>query len=293
MKSLDYNTISNLFNKRLFENAKSSLLIKIAKNPNRYIGLYRPSKPYTKIIQNITQSHEIKFGDAFEELIRLNFESLGYKSLERNYYLENGDRINYDQLFSKDGVVIFIEQKVRDDHDSTKKRGQIENFEKKLKNLQQLGYTDIRSYIYFIDDSLRKNKNYYLERIEYLKEFYNCDIYLTYGKELYLSEDIEQNWEDDILFFLKKWKKSLPELPELNFDLDFEDTFNEIKLMSINDLIKLFSNEEIIKQIFPILFPSKKTLRILSSFYNNEFIVSGNNKIKKLYLLIDKSIELY
>ena len=152
---------------------------------------------------------------------------------------------------------------------------------------------DIRSYIYFIDDSLRKNKNYYLERIEYLKEFYNCDIYLTYGKELYLSEDIEQNWEDDILFFLKKWKKSLPELPELNFDLDFEDTFNEIKLMSINDLIKLFSNEEIIKQIFPILFPSKKTLRILSSFYNNEFIVSGNNKIKKLYLLIDKSIELY
>ena len=65
MKSLDYNTISNLFNKRLFENAKSSLLIKIAKNPNRYIGLYRPSKPYTKIIQNITQSHEIKFGDAF------------------------------------------------------------------------------------------------------------------------------------------------------------------------------------------------------------------------------------
>ena len=201
MRSLDYNIISNLFNKRLFENAKSSLLIKIAKNPNRYIGLYRPSKPYTKIIQNITQSHEIKFGDAFEELIRLNFESLGYKSLERNYYLENGDRINYDQLFSKDGVVIFIEQKVRDDHDSTKKRGQIENFEKKLKNLQQLGYTDIRSYIYFIDDSLRKNKNYYLERIEYLKEFYNCDIYLTYGKELYLSEDIEQNWEGDILFF--------------------------------------------------------------------------------------------
>ena len=35
-------------------------------------------------------------------------------------------------FFKKDDVHYFVEQKVRDDHDSTKKRGQISNFEKKL-----------------------------------------------------------------------------------------------------------------------------------------------------------------
>ncbi|GAA7762346.1 hypothetical protein JP0169_14870 [Helicobacter pylori] len=39
------------------------------KNPERYLGIFRPTKPKTKLLQNLLTSHEIKFGDAFEYLI--------------------------------------------------------------------------------------------------------------------------------------------------------------------------------------------------------------------------------
>ena len=63
-------------NKKLFEGSSADLLDKIAKNPDRYIGIFRPTKPRTKIIQNITQSHEIKFGDALENIFEEYFEKM-------------------------------------------------------------------------------------------------------------------------------------------------------------------------------------------------------------------------
>lgn len=63
---LEYNYFADKLNNRLFEGSSADLLDKIVKNPDRYIGLFRPTKPKTKLIQNITQSHEIKFGDALE-----------------------------------------------------------------------------------------------------------------------------------------------------------------------------------------------------------------------------------
>ena len=48
---------------------KRELLKKVADRPERFIGLFRPSKPGTKILQHLLHSHEIRFGDALEELI--------------------------------------------------------------------------------------------------------------------------------------------------------------------------------------------------------------------------------
>ena len=128
---LEYNTFINKLNETLFEGSSADLLNKIVSSPDRYVGIFRPTKPKTKLIQNITQSHEIKFGDALENIFEDYFRALGFEMLPKRLYArETKDNKDYDidQLFKKENIIYLIEQKVRDDHDSTKKVGQFSNF---------------------------------------------------------------------------------------------------------------------------------------------------------------------
>ena len=159
---MKYEKFKNIFNETIFEESKALLIEKIAKYPNRYIGLFRPTKPKAKILQNLLQSHEIRFGDAFEEVIEEYFKEFGYEILEKKFVNGDNDELNLDQCFKFNNKVYFIEQKIRDDHDSTKKRGQIENFEKKLNEMiSKYGERNLVGIFYFIDPDLQKNKNYY------------------------------------------------------------------------------------------------------------------------------------
>lgn len=51
---MSYENFKDNLNKRLFEGSRKVLLENIADNPDRFIGLFRPTKPKTKIIQNLT-----------------------------------------------------------------------------------------------------------------------------------------------------------------------------------------------------------------------------------------------
>ena len=289
MNKLNYDEIKTIFNSKIFENSKTDLLTKLADTPNRYIGIFRPTKPKTKIIQNITQSHEIKFGDAFELLIRKCFEHFGYKSLERKIKIEN-NYVDLDQLFEKNNRVILIEQKIRDDHDSTKKRGQIENFEKKINLLIEKYDCDISCYFYFIDSDLQKNRNYYDSEINKMRNAYKLDINICYGNELFTKEGFENAWEQEIISFLKEWREDLPDLPEINFDLNHKETFEEVKNIQPLYFRKLLDNEELVKTIFPIIFPNSETLKLLSAHFKEKSLVA--NKQQQIYLYLHQKLNL-
>ena len=128
-KIMDYSKFKSIFNNTIFEKSKSDLLTKIANSPERYVGLFRSSKPKTKIIQNLLQSYEIRFGDAFEIVIEEILKENQFKILDKKFNI-NGKKLVVDQIFSKNDKLFFVEQKIRDDHDSTKKTGQIDNFKK-------------------------------------------------------------------------------------------------------------------------------------------------------------------
>ena len=100
------------------------LLKTVIKNPNRYTGIFRLSNAKTKLIQNVTQSREIKFDDFMEDIVTDYISMMGYKNLSKNIGNdEDGNALSADQVFTKGNTVFLIEQKIRDDHDSTKKRG--------------------------------------------------------------------------------------------------------------------------------------------------------------------------
>ncbi|UJG41680.1 MAG: restriction endonuclease [Candidatus Heimdallarchaeum aukensis] len=266
---LPYEVFKRILTKTIFQNAKISLLEKVAKYPSRYTGLFRPTKPKLKLIQNITQSNEILFGDAFEIIINEYLNRLGFSPIKKNYSY-NGNDLMFDQIVGKENTIIYIEQKIRDDHDSTKKRGQIENFEKKGELLLKL-YPDfkITGIMYFIDPNLKKNRRYYMQELQRISTQFNFETHLFYGKEFFEWIGKDEIWLE-ITSYLSKWKEEIPDFPTINFDENPEESFEEIKHLQPNLLIKLLRNDAICKEIFPELFPEKTTLNLLLEYYIHE-----------------------
>jgi len=267
---MKYEKFKNIFNETIFEESKALLIEKIAKYPNRYIGLFRPTKPKAKILQNLLQSHEIRFGDAFEEVIEEYFREFGYEILEKKFVNGDNDELNLDQCFKFNNKVYFIEQKIRDDHDSTKKRGQIENFEKKLNEMiSKYGERNLVGIFYFIDPDLQKNKNYYKAELEKMSRDYGVKLYLFYGVELFELLNKKYVW-GEILSYLEQWKKEIPDFPETNFDIDAKSSFEEIKDLSPSLYRKIFQDDVIFNEIVLTIFPEKKTLKLLLDYFKEK-----------------------
>lgn len=267
---MTFDQFQETFNRIIFEKSKADLLGKIASSPSRYIGLFRPTKPKGKILQNLLQSHEIRFGDAFEAVIEQYLRLKKCQILPKRISSSDGDSLNVDQLFERNDKIYFIEQKVRDDHDSTKKRGQIDNFEKKLAVLlKQYHENQLVGIVYFIDPELTKNKNFYITELDKMYRDYNVELHLFYGHELFSYLEYQDIW-DEILDYLRAWKERIPDLPEINFDRDAYHTFNEIK--DLNPIVyrKLLNNDEILNEIINTLFPERRTLTLLHDYFNSK-----------------------
>jgi hypothetical protein len=120
--------------------------------------------------------------------------------------------------------------------------------------------------MYFIDPSIVKNKNYYEAEIARMRADYKVFIKLLYGKDLW-SELGHADFWDEMLSSLEEWKRSIPDMPSVNFDEEPEKSFSEIKDIDAPDFRKLFETEGVCKEILPILFPEKKVLRLLKEHF--------------------------
>lgn len=286
---MDYQKFSSILNRHIFDGNKIDLLIKIANYPERYVGLFRPTKPKAKIFQNLLQSHEIRFGDALETIIEEILRDLGYKILEKNITTNVNKLLRIDQLYTDDVKVYFVEQKVRDDHDSTKKSGQIDNFEKKINALYDIYGGRLEGMMYFIDPSLTKNKNYYSKKLSEMRDFYGIEIKLLYGKDFFENLGEPQIW-NNLLNWLKEWKVGLPVFPEANLDINPSDSFNFIKDMGLPVWRKLLTNEQIWDEgIMQVLFVSGDTLRLLQEHFTN----SGEADYRHVGQLLERIIKKY
>lgn len=286
---MDYQKFCGILNKHIFEGEKRGLLKKVADRPERFIGLFRPSKPGTKILQHLLQSHEIRFGDALEELIEEILKDLGYSILPKSITTANGEQLSLDQFFTNGKNYYFIEQKVRDDHDSTKKRGQIANFEAKLEELFKTYKNKLIGIMYFIDPDLAKNKNFYISELNRLNEYYKVPLYLFYGKELFEFLKAPEYWER-LLDWLTQWKESLPEIPEINFDTEFQDSFEEIKDLEIRYWRKLLENKKLWEEgIIKAIFRTGETLRLILNYFSSQ----TSAPYQKLSELLKERLEEY
>lgn len=285
MSIVKYSYFESTLNSVLFENSYKELIEKIAVSPERYVGIFRPTRAETKLIQNITQSHEIRFGDAMEIIFQKYFEASGFSYLARKLSDAKGD-LDIDQIFAKDKSLYMIEQKMRDDHDSTKKVGQFDNFVRKYMAVSKKYQTfNICPIMWFIDDSLVKNRNYYLSCMSDFESKFQCTPYLFYGGEMFGKSGIK-NFDTEIWYevldYLSKWKQSLPTMPEVNFDVNPEKVFDEIKDISIKTYKKLFNNKDVVCQIIPIISPTKKITTMLYKHFLSLYESTKNHDYRTL-----------
>ncbi|MEG2322318.1 MAG: restriction endonuclease [Bacilli bacterium] len=229
---IEYDVFEDELEKIIYRDAKSDLINKLAKSPDRYVELFRTTSPKLKLMQNITQSHEISFGDFVENIITM-YLGVFYENLPKRAKYNKED-IMFDQLFLFENKVYMIEQKIRDDHDSTKKRGQFSNFISKINYLKE-NYPDkkIVALMWFVDDSLKKNRRYYLNMISSYKSNDNISLNIFYGNELFNYLDKIIIW-DEMVKYLQQWK----ELETNNIELNFEDDWKETKKEIIQNVSK-------------------------------------------------------
>lgn len=285
---MDYGRFVEILNRHIFEGEKKDLLKKLAERPERFIGLFRPTKPEAKILQHLLQSHEIRFGDAIEEIVTEIIADLGYRNLPKTIR-DNDKTLSLDQYFTDGSTYYFIEQKLRDDHDSTKKRGQIDNFEKKLEMLYNLHGNNLVGIMYFIDPDLAKNRNFYTEKLRYFAEFYGVETHLFYGQELFEYFNAPQIW-DDIIQWLIRWKNELPDLPEINFDKSPKESFDEIKDLELRNWREILQNDKLWNEgIIYVLFRSGETLNLMEEYFRQQNTVPYRNLGK----LLRKRLEEY
>jgi len=289
---MNYNKFCEILNKHIFEGEKKELLRKLADRPERFVGLFRPTKPGAKILQHLLQSHEIRFGDAIEELISELLKDWGFKILPKIIIPAPANprkKLDIDQYFTDGKKCYFIEQKVRDDHDSTKKRGQINNFETKLEYLYRKHGQNLIGIMYFIDPDLVKNKNYYIEELNKMTDTYAVDLHLLYGKELFEFFDKLDVW-NDLILWLTQWKDNLPELPEINFDKMPQGSFNEIKDLEIRFWRRILADEKLWEEgIVLAIFRNGETLRLLFEFFGRK----PERAYQKIAEMIKQKLEKY
>ena len=261
----------DFFVKKLNEKIKSDedfyyeLLKNVIDNPNRYTGIFRLSNAKTKLIQNVTQSREIKFGDFMEEIITIYIDKMGYENLNKRIGTdENGDSLNADQVFLGGDTVYLIEQKIRDDHDSTKKRGQYANFKKKFSLLERkYPNKKINATMWFIDGGLVKNKNYYIS--ESNKDITdNRQLNILYGDALFSFLFDRLDIWDEIVSYLQKNKQERSDeiltIPDFDTSNEMLIALRRLKAVDPKRYNKLISNKPAYIQLRAELFTNNINL---------------------------------
>jgi hypothetical protein len=267
---MEYSDVTQILNRYVFEGQKRDLIEKLAISPERYVGIFRPTKPIAKLTQNLLQSHEIRFGDALEFLIKEIISNLGYSNLPRELKAVDGKMLSLDQFFTDEKKFYFVEQKIRDDHDSSKKRGQVQNFEAKLEFLYKEYQNKLVGMMFFIDPEFSKNKNYYMKELDRLKRSYDSELYLFYGHEFFDYLGKPGVWRE-LVGWIERWKSDLKEFPDMNFDLDPNFSFEEIKVIDPIYWRKLLDSDRIWKDgIIRALFANGDTLKLLFGYFSQQ-----------------------
>ena len=266
---VNYEEFTTILNRHIFQSEREDLLRTMAGHPERFIGLFRPSKPKGKIFQHILQAREIKFGDAMEEIIAKWLEHYGYQRLDNRIQV-NDETMKCDHYaLSPDGsFAVLIEQKIRDDHDSSKARGQWqENFAPKVRALRRKHGENLFAVTYFIDPTFRKNLRLYSQEAEQLRsELGLPTIHIWYGRELFESLPFAnpKDW-DSMIEWLQEWRRRLPELPEVNWET--EEAIAELQgIARRNPSLweKLARQEQLWREGYlSVLFPTGKGLHAI------------------------------
>ena len=146
-------------------------------------------------------------------------------------------------------------------------------------------------FFYFIDPSLVKNRNFYQPELQKLQESWGVHLSVSYGQDIFNQLGLSHIWPD-IINNLQKWRQDIPDLPNVNFDSNPEESAEEIKDLPLRIFRKLFDDERIVSQILPVLFPTGATLAILESYFRTQNLIVASKIADSIRIYLQTSPHL-
>lgn len=285
-------------------NFVESTLNKLAETPERLLGVLHANSFQMGSLVSFGYSRNNSYGNAIEKVFSSIIKDNGWNIEPTKYKLEDYDLHNLsisiprnkksiavDQVFSNDSYYVFIEQKIRDDHDTSKAPGQWANYELKFRILNEIiKHKTVIGIMWMIDDNFDRNKSFYSndEHMGKMQKEFPKQNFLLYGKQIddklnELSGNTKKDYFSVFDEFLKEWHSNAPKIPNLNFDQYSFKVSEAFDKMNKNKLESFFKNEQIIKEAFPILFPKLEAIRSYKKYLENKKDKSDdNNTIIKL-----------
>jgi len=277
---MEYNKFEEILNKTIHEDVILTLLNKLIKDSKRFTSKFNLLSIKDRLVKNILYSVNIKFGYIYEKLFEYQLKENNFKQLISKVENEKGEKLDIDQLVEKNNKIYLIEQKIRDDHDSSKKEGQINNFNKKINFIKKIYLKPVHAFFWFVDSKFNKNEKYYDLEIKKLIDRYKIDIKLCYGKTLYDYLNMKSAWQEIDEYFNQRENNgyNISDI-DLNLDKNPQKNFNTILKLEPVVISKLFYNKQL-NCILNMLFPEKETIKLLKAYLNKKcIIINTKNKI--------------
>ncbi|MCS4487722.1 hypothetical protein [Streptococcus sciuri] len=268
--------LKSIMDEYIPSNFIKSTIEKLADSPERLTGVLHANTFELGSITSFGYSRNNSFGNAIESVFREIIASNGWTIEKTSYNLDDyhlktprmnkKKKISVDQVFSNNINVIFIEQKIRDDHDTSKWEGQWNNFEYKLKVLTEVyKEKEVIGIMWMIDDNFERNKNSYLDKIERIDSLFQNKVFLIYGDDIdnTLNKlDGQQNlYYQPLYHFLNNWHNESVKVPDLNFDKYTYDCLKVFQGLNEKQAVNFFTNKEVIEEVFPIIFPHMQAIK--------------------------------
>lgn len=271
-------------NKEKLVDLQKKIITEITKpsNRNRFLSTFRLANSKDKLSQFFLTKNEIKLGDAFEEVTKAYLIENDFKVLNGRVLSQEGNFLDIDLYFKKNDIIYVLEQKIRDDHDTTKKAGQVSNLIRKYNSVVNLsGDNLVYTGFFFVDPLFVKNKLFYENSLSEITNNYK----VFYGKDLFDKLEISKSWVELISYF-EDWKINNSISNVYNFDKTPDISHIALKSMSKVKLRNIFSNDDIVHFLSETLFPDGSTYKMLLASSKDPVIIAKIIQILEKYYTV-------
>lgn len=241
---MKYNTYKEILDQHLIIDDVTSFvksLVKDSTSFKRITTSFNIKSFEERLSGSYLTSISIKLGDALEDAFKEYLKEKGAIFLARDFVPHK----DCDQIFQYNDIIFLIEQKIRDDHDSSKKIGQIENYNNK-KNIIASKVDKYFSCCWFIDPDFVKNKNYYISILNKDELYYGAEIE-NFLKDKVFHDDRCNGFFEEFLTYIEKYTNEFSIFDISNLTINYKD-------FSVTELYRLLNTTRHIDKVATIFF---------------------------------------
>ena len=245
-------------------------LVKSTDAANRLMSSFKVFSLKDRIATQYLTSINIKLGDALEDIFKEYLKEQGVVFLPRNFVAGK----DCDQIFQYNGTTFLIEQKIRDDHDSSKKIGQAENYTDKKSIIQKQTNNNCYCCCWFIDPDFTKNKNYYISVLSTEEVYYGREIEY-FLREKVFHDNRCNNFFQELNNSIERYTNEFSIFDTSNLTIDYHN-------FTTTELYRLLKFKSHINTVATIFFNNNIPFQEIYNYISKRSRVDCTEDFKKL-----------